>query len=102
MGKSLLIESATLFLFAPLAYGADSFRLENGQLLEKGLSKAEVLDLAGKPEMKDVTRKPIGKALKKAIWTFYLNDTFGNPSVVSVTFEGDKVTRIKAKARKSP
>jgi len=92
---------AALALAAP-AWGADSFRLENGQLLEKGMSKSEVLDVAGKPTAKDSQGKSRGSGYKKEVWTFHTNNTFGTPFVVTVTFEGGTVTKIASRARTRP
>ena len=90
---------AIAVLFAPIAQGADSFRLENGQLLQNGMTKGEVLDKAGKPKMKDIIRRAGINAEKKEVWTFFVNDTFGTQSIVSVTFEGNSVIKVEAKAK---
>lgn len=100
MKQCVSIIFAVLFLFIPLAHGSDSFRLESGQLLQKGMTKAEVLDKAGKPKTKDKSRKSRGHG-KKEVWTYFINDTFGTPSIVTVSFEGSTVVKVKATQRKS-
>ncbi len=102
MKKYALSLCAALALAAPVSWGADSFRLENGQLLEKGMTKAEVLDVAGKPTTKDSQGKSRGGGYKKEVWTFHANNTFGAPHIVTVTFEGGSVTKVAAKARTRP
>ena len=99
MRKYAFIISALSFLFISSAQGADSFRLEGGQLLQNGMTKGEVLDKAGKPKMKDIIRRAGVNAEKKEVWTFFVNDTFGTPSIVSVTFEGNSVIKVEAKAK---
>lgn len=101
MKKYALNLCAVVALVAPVAWASDSFRLENGQLLETGMTKAEVLDVAGKPKSKDSHGKSRG-GHKKEVWTFYANNTFGTPFIVSVTFEGGTVTKVASKARTKP
>jgi outer membrane protein assembly factor BamE (lipoprotein component of BamABCDE complex) len=91
--------AAVVVLAAASAAGAESFRLENGQLLEEGMTKAEVLDAAGKPAMKDSQGRLRGHAYKREVWTFYANNTFGTPHIVTVTFEGGTVTHIASRPR---
>jgi outer membrane protein assembly factor BamE (lipoprotein component of BamABCDE complex) len=102
MKKHLLGLCAAGALAASVAANADSFRLENGQLLEEGMTKAEVLDVAGKPKLKDSQGKSRGHGYKKEVWTFYTNNTFGAPFIVNVTFEGGTVTKVAARARTRP
>ena len=102
MKKYIFGLCATLTLAAPVAWASDSFRLESGQLLEKGMTKAEVLDVAGKPKTKGRQGKSRGVGLKKEVWTFYANNTFGTPHIVTVTFEGGTVSKVVAKARTRP
>lgn len=102
MKKYVLSLYTAMALAASGAASADSFRLENGQLLEEGMTKAEVLDVAGKPKLKDSQGKTRGHGYKKEVWTFYTNNTFGAPFIVSVTFEGGSVTKVAAKARNRP
>ena len=102
MKKYILGLCAALAMAAPVTWASDSFRLENGQLLEKGMTKAEVLDVAGKPKLKDSQGRSRGGGYKKEVWTFYANNTFGAPFIVSVTFEGGSVTKVAAKARTRP
>jgi len=90
------------FALAAPAWGADTFRLENGQLLEEGMSKSEVLDVAGKPTAKDSQGKPRGSGYKKQVRTFHTNNTFGTPFIVTVTFEGGTVTTIASRAQTRP
>ena len=102
MKKYVLGLCAAVALAAPAAWASDSFRLENGQLLEKGMTKAEVLDVAGKPKTKDSQGRSRGGGNKKEVWTYHANNTFGTPHIVSVTFEGGTVTKVAARARTRP
>lgn len=90
-----------LFLCVSFAYGSDSFRLENGKLLENGMTKGDVIDTAGEPKMKDPFRKGEGDTEKKEVWTYFVNNTFGTPSIVSVTFEGNSVVKVEVKQKTS-
>jgi hypothetical protein len=92
---------AALFLCISVAYGSDSFRLENGQLLQNGMTKGEVIDTAGEPKMKDPVRKGEGDTEKKEVWTYFVNNTFGAPSIVAVTFEGNSVVKVEVKQKTS-
>ena len=99
MKKYAFVFLIVSFMFTPTVQSADSFRLEGGQLLQNGMTKGEVLDKAGKPKMKDIIRRAGVNAEKKEVWTFFVNDTFGTPSIVSVTFEGNSVIKVEAKAK---
>ena len=99
MKNSLFMIMTALLLYAAGAYSADSFRLENGQLLENGMTKAEVLDQAGKPVSKDSHGQTRKKAGKNEVWTYFINDTFGTPSIVTLTFRGDEVVKVTSKQR---
>ncbi len=99
MKKLFFSFSAVMLLVVSAAQGADSFRLKNGKLLQNGMTKGEVLAKAGKPELKSTGHKTRGSAGKKEVWTYYMNDTFGTPSIVSVTFQGDQVVKVEAKQK---
>jgi outer membrane protein assembly factor BamE (lipoprotein component of BamABCDE complex) len=99
MKKHVFVILIMSFLLAPTVLSADSFRLESGQLLQNGMTKGEVLDKAGKPKMKDTIRRAGVNTEKKEVWTYFVNDTFGTPSIVSVTFEGNSVVKVEAKAK---
>jgi hypothetical protein len=49
--------------------------------------------------MKDTIRRAGVNTEKKEVWTYFVNDTFGTPSIVSVTFEGNSVVKVEAKAK---
>lgn len=99
MKKTFFSLIAAMVLVAPAVHGANSFRLGNGQLLQNGMTRGEVLAKAGKPELKSAGRKTHNSAGKMEVWTYYMNDTFGTPSIVTVTFQGNEVIKVDAKQK---
>ena len=99
MEKLLFSFITAMFLVVPAVCGANSFRLENGQLLQNGMTKDEVVAKAGKPKRKETLRKTRGAKGKKEVWTYYVNNTFGSPAVVTVTFQGNEVIKVGAKQK---
>ena len=98
--KRLMFSLMTaMFLVLPAISGANSFRLGNGQLLQNGMTKGEVLAKAGSPALKSAGRKTHSSAGKKEVWTYYMNDTFGTPSIVTVTFQGNEVVKVGTKQK---
>ena len=99
MKKHAFVFLIVSFMFASTVQSADSFRLENGQLLKNGMNKGEVIAHVGKPKMKDIIRRAGVNTEKKEVWTYFINDSFGNPSIVSITFEGNSVAKVEAKTK---
>ena len=87
-------------LFVFQVHGGDAFRLENGDLVQAGMKKGEVLAKLGKAEMKDVVRRTGVNTEKMEVWTYFTKDTFGTPVVLTITFVGESATTIDAKQKR--
>lgn len=92
-----------LFLTSALTANAgSSFRMSDGKLISVGLSKSELIALAGQPLYTDVETiavdhgKP-SKPIKREVLTFRLDASIGGPSLVVVTVENNTVVSINSK-----
>ncbi|WP_295507950.1 DUF2845 domain-containing protein [uncultured Pseudoalteromonas sp.] len=105
MFKNLLL---LCFLFCPLiVFAGSSFRLSDGDLVLKDMSKIEVLDKLGTPLLKDVqslgidTGGNIKPGQKVETWSYNLKGSIGGEYLVSITFEGDRVVDITSVQKKN-
>lgn len=92
-----------LFLISALTVNAgSSFRMSDGKLISVGLSKSELIAVAGDPLYTDVETIAIddgrhGKPIKREVLTFSLDASIGGPSLVVVTVENSVVVSIDSK-----
>lgn len=80
---------------------ACGFRLSDGKLLSCGMTRIEVLSLAGEPLAKDVETLgvDIGEPVKGTTvetWSYRLKADIGGEYLVSLTLRGGKVTAINS------
>jgi hypothetical protein len=94
---SLLVTVALLTLSAPLY--ADSIRLNNGRLIQEGMSVLELLELAGEPEYRDIHSSGIsldrfssGKQIET--WSYIHRGMY-----VFITIENGRVVEINKERR---
>lgn len=99
---TVLLVGLCLLAVAGTAAAGGSFRLENGQLLRTGISRAEVISLVGQPLSKDVEsygvntgNVPAGQTVET--WTYILEGAIGGKFLVTLTLEGGTVTKITSK-----
>ncbi len=95
-------------LLCPLITNAgSSFRLSNGDLVLKDMSKIEILDKLGAPILKDVqslgidTGGNVKVGKKVETWSYKLKGSIGGEYLVSITFQGDKVIDIASEQKKN-
>lgn len=67
-----------------------SFRTERGDLITKGMTKAEVVARFRRPDEKDVLTQGAKCRIKIEVWNYYL----GN-QVLIITFTGNEASNIK-------
>lgn len=97
----LFYTAIVVLLFAAQA-SASGFRLSDGKLLSCGMTRIEVLSLAGEPVAKDVETLgvDIGEPVKGTTvetWSYRLKGDIGGEYLVSLTIKGGKVTAINSK-----
>lgn len=87
---SLLL--STLFLPAVPAAEFDntSFRTNSGDLITRGMSKAEVVARFRRPDEKDVITNGSNCQKKVEVWNYYLGKR-----VLIITFTGNEASNIK-------
>ncbi len=67
-----------------------SFRTDRGDLIRKGMSKAEVTARFRRPDERDVISTGADCQIKIEVWNFYLEDR-----VLIITFTGNEASNIK-------
>ncbi|SEH95242.1 Protein of unknown function [Rheinheimera pacifica] len=97
----LFFAAIVALLFTAQA-SACGFRLSDGKLLSCGMTRIEVLSLAGEPLAKDVETLgvDIGEPVKGTTvetWSYRLKGDIGGEYLVSLTLRGGKVTAIDSK-----
>ncbi|MDR6982628.1 hypothetical protein J2X32_001246 [Rheinheimera pacifica] len=97
----LFYAAIVVLLFAAQA-SACGFRLSDGKLLSCGMTRIEVLSLAGEPVARDVETLgvDIGEPVKGTTvetWSYRLKGDIGGEYLVSLTLRGGKVTAIDSK-----
>lgn len=97
-----------LTVIAALVFSAQSaacgFRLDDGKLLRCGMTRIEVMSLAGEPVSKDVDTLgvdtgEVGKGETVETWSYRLQGDIGGEYLVSLTLKAGKVTAISSKQR---
>ncbi|GGF01321.1 hypothetical protein [Pseudoalteromonas gelatinilytica] len=97
----------SLLLCPLITYAGSSFRLSNGDLVLKDMSKIEILDKLGTPILKDVqslgidTGGNVKVGKKVETWSYKLKGSIGGEYLVSITFQGDKVIDIASEQKKN-
>ena len=86
---------ALLSLFVvSMGYGAEfadtSFKTKGGDLITKGMSKAEVTARFRRPDEKDVITHGPHCQVKVEVWNYYLKNM-----IVIITFTGNEASNIK-------
>ena len=88
-------------LFFSAQASACGFRLSDGKLLSCGMTRIDVLSLAGEPVAKDVetlgvdTGEPV-KGTTIETWSYRLKGDIGGDYLVSLSLAGGKVTAIRS------
>ncbi len=105
MLKNILLLCCLLCPF--ISNAGNSFRLTDGDLVLKDMTKIEVLDKLGTPLLKDVqslgidTGGNIKPGQKIETWSYKLKGSIGGEYLVSITFKGDKVVDITSEQKKN-
>lgn len=97
-----LFSAAMMFLLFAAQANACGFRLSDGKLLSCGMTRIDVLSLAGEPVAKDIETLgvDVGEPVKgKTIetWSYRLKGDIGGEYLVSLTLTAGKVTAINSK-----
>ena len=97
----LFYTAIVVLLFATQA-SACGFRLSDGKLLRCGMTRIDVLSLAGEPVAKDVETLgvDIGEPVKGTTvetWSYRLKGDIGGEYLVSLTLKGGKVSAIDSR-----
>ncbi|MCC5826788.1 DUF2845 domain-containing protein [Alkalimonas sp.] len=92
-------------LFSSFTASACGFRLNDGRLINCGMSRIELLDRAGEPVSKDVevhaiSTKPEETGRRIETWSYILPGAIGGNYLVSITLEQGKVTAIESRQQK--
>ncbi len=88
---SLLLLTALCLSAARGAEFSDtSFRTDSGDLLTKGMAKAEVVARFRQPDERDVLTQGQKCRIKIEVWNYYLGNR-----VLIITFTGNAVSNIK-------
>lgn len=66
------------------------YRAPNGELIEKGMSKAGVIKALNKPAERDIVVRKPGKGPKVEIWTYHF---YGDTLILTIS--GGQVARVK-------
>ncbi len=67
-----------------------SFRTDRGELITKGMTKAEVVARFRRPDEKDLLTQGKKCRLKIEAWNYYLGDR-----VLILTFTGNQISNVK-------
>lgn len=91
IGWAALLGISVMSVALGAEFADTSFRTESGDLITKGMSKAEVAARFRWPDEKDVITQGLDCQVKIEVWNYYLKDM-----VVIVTFTGNEASNIKA------
>ncbi|WP_417680875.1 hypothetical protein [Pseudidiomarina aquimaris] len=97
----LMTLTGILMLYSPTAESC-SFRIKGGDLIRCGMTKIEVMDKIGNPDMRD--RQSIGvntgfgRGSKSAeAWSYIVRGDIGGTYYLTVLFSGSKVVEIESR-----
>ncbi|GEM_PF-4249217 len=90
IGWPVILSFFLVFVSHGAEFADTSFRTNNGDLLTKGMSKAEVIVRFRRPDEKDVITSALGCQTKIEVWNYNLKSR-----LLIVTFTGNQVSNIK-------
>lgn len=100
--KRLLITFASILVFYLPTAESCSFRIKGGDLIRCGMTKIEVMDKIGSPDMRD--RQSIGVntgygrgGRSAEAWSYIVRGDIGGKFYLTVLFSGSKVVEIESR-----
>ncbi len=84
-----------------------TFRVAGGQLVRCGMSKIEVIDKMGQPQMRDTESLGVNAGFGRRgetveVWSYLTRGDIGGKRYVSIYFSGNNVVDIKTKQQGRP
>ncbi|MBY6063332.1 DUF2845 domain-containing protein [Pseudidiomarina sediminum] len=101
MKTSVWVVALSALMLSSAAYGC-SFRVKGGDLVRCGMSKIEVMDKIGRPDMRNTESVGVNTGYRRGgrsseTWSYVTRGDIGGKYYVTVYFSGDKVVDIKSK-----
>lgn len=101
MKTSVVVVAFMAAMLSTAAYGC-SFRVKGGDLIRCGMSKIEVMDKIGQPDLRETESVGVntgyGRGGRSAeAWSYVTRGDIGGKYYVTVYFSGNKVVDIKSK-----
>jgi hypothetical protein len=92
-----LATAGLALIFATASLADDSFRTAEGQIIEPGMTTAEVLETIGPPgQDPDPSDIDIDIGQSVETWTYVLQGSIGGPYLVRIELEGGEVRDVNA------
>jgi hypothetical protein len=100
--KWLLITLASILIFYSPTAESCSFRIKGGDLIRCGMTKIEVMDKIGNPDMRDRQSVGVntgfGRGGRSAeAWSYIVRGDIGGKYYLTVLFSGNKVVEIESR-----
>lgn len=97
----LITFASILIFFSPTAESC-SFRIKGGDLIRCGMTKIEVMDKIGNPDMRDRQSVGVntgyGRGGRSAeAWSYVVRGDIGGKYYLTVMFSGNKVVEIESR-----
>ncbi|WP_411360327.1 hypothetical protein [Pseudidiomarina salilacus] len=97
----LIVAVSVLVLYSPIAESC-SFRIKGGDLIRCGMTKIEVMDKIGNPDMRDRQSIGINTGFGRGgrtaeAWSYVVRGDIGGEYYLTVMFSGNKVVEIESR-----